>query len=129
MIVGFAVVGSLILTSCGNGLLIAKRLRHITWSHCPETPAVVHLGCLMGDRSRHVGLVIYTYKVAGQTHYGTCKRSFTTPRGALHFIEHCKASQLLARYKPENAEESCLFECEQAEIANQFVEQEKASIN
>lgn len=128
---GFAMVGGLILASCGRGVLIAKRLRHIAWAHCPETLAVAQSACeyMTQDGSRHVGVVLYTYEVAAQTYYGTCQRSFTTSRAALCFIEYCCASQLLARYKPETPEKSCLFECEQADLANQFIEPEQASIN
>lgn len=131
MMTGFAIVGGLILASCGSGLLIARRLRDITWAHCPEIEAVFQSGCtyITEDKSCHVGFVMYSYKVAAQTYYGTCQRSFTKPRAALHFIEQCSGSRLLARYKPENPEESCLFECEQAEIAHQFVEPEQVSIN
>jgi hypothetical protein len=131
MITGFAVVGGLILASCGSGLLIARRMRDLTWAHCPEIQGVVQSGCtyVTDDQSHYVGFVMYSYKVAALTYYGTCQRSFTTPRAALHFIQYCRASRLLARYKPENPEESCLFECEQAEIANQFVEPEQVSIN
>jgi hypothetical protein len=131
MITGFAIVGGLILAGCGSSLLIARRMRDITWAHCPEIQAVVQSGCayISEDRSRYVGFVMYSYKVAGLTYYGTCQRAFTTPRAALHFIEHCSASRLLARYKSENPEESCLFDCEQAEMANLFVEREWGSIN
>lgn len=119
------------LASCGSGLLVARRLRHIAWVQCPEVQAVVQSGCayITDDKSHYVGLVMYSYRVAAQTYYGTCQRSFTTPRAALHFIQHCSASRLLARYKPESPEEACLCECEQAEIANQFVEPEHLSIN
>ena len=131
MMTEFGIVGGQILASCGSGLLIARRLRDLTWAHCPEIQAVVQSGCayITDDQSRYVGFVMYSYKVAAMTYYGTCQRSFTTPRAAMHFIEQCSESRLLARYKPENPEESCLFECEQAEIANQFVEPEQVSIN
>ena len=131
MTIGFAIVGGLILASCGSGLLIARRMRDLTWAHCPEIQAVVQSGCsyITDDQSCYVGLAMYRYRVAAQTYYGTCQRSFTTPRAALYFIERCSASRLTARYKPENPEESCLFECEQAEIVNQFVEPEDLSIN
>jgi|SRR5579863_3374880 len=111
MMIGFAIVGDLILTSCGSGLLIAKRLRDIAWAYCPEVQAAVESGCayLTEDGSRYVGLVIYSYSVAAKTYYGSCRRSFTTPRAALHFIEHSSTSRLTARYKPENPEESRLF--------------------
>lgn len=128
---GFAIAGGLILASCGSGLLITRRMRDLTWANCPEIRAVVQSGYayIADDKSCYVGLVMYSYKVVAQTYYGTCQRSFTTARAAMHFIERCSASQLLARYKPENPEESCLFECEQAEIANQFIEPEQVSIN
>lgn len=124
-------VGGLILANCGSALLIARRMRDLTWAHCPEIQAVVQSGCayITDDKSHYVGFVMYSYKVAALTHYGTCQRSFTTPRAAMRFIEQCSAAQLTARYTPENPEESCLFECEQAEIANQFVEPERWSIN
>jgi hypothetical protein len=131
MMTGFAIVGGLILASCGSGLLIARRMRDLTWAHCPEIQAVVQSGYayIADDKSCYVGLVMYSYKVATLTYYGTCQRSFRTPRAALYFIEYCGASRLIARYKPENPEESCLFECEQAEIVNQFAEPEQVSIN
>jgi hypothetical protein len=131
MITGFAIVGGLILASCGRGLLIAKRMRDLTWAHCPEVKAVVQSGCayITDDHSRYVGFVMYSYTVAALTYYGTCQRSFTTPRAALHFIEYCSASRLTTRYKPENPEESCLCESEQAITANQFAEPEHQSIN
>jgi hypothetical protein len=131
MMTGFAIVGGLILASCGSGLLIARRMRDLSWAHCPETKAVVQSSCtyITDDHSRYIGFVMYSYKVAAQTYCGTCQRSFTTLRGALYFIEDCSASRLSVRYKTENPEESCLFECEQAEMASQFVEPEHVSIN
>jgi len=103
MIVGFAIVRGLILASCGSGLRIARRLRDLTWAHCQEIQAVVQSGCsyITDDHSRYVGFIMYSYKVAAQTYYGTCQRSFKTARAALYFNERCSASRLTARYRPE----------------------------
>jgi len=106
MIAGFVIFAGLLLC----GALIGKRLRYVGL-HCIETAAVVQSGCvyLTEDSQRYVGLVLYSYRAAAQTYYGTCERSFTTPKAALHFIEDCGSSQPLARYKREQPDESYLF--------------------
>jgi hypothetical protein len=96
----------------GTCLLIANRLRHIAWNYCPETPALIQSGCVYraeDKQQRYVGFVLYSYKAETQTYYGTCARSFATPRAALYFVEECSARTLVARYKSETPERSILL--------------------
>ena len=92
---------------------------------CLESSAVVQSGCayLTPDpQGPYTGLVFYSYRAASETYYGTCTRSFSTPREALHFIEDCHTRKLSARYKPESPEASCLFtRLNEAAIAQKFV--------
>jgi hypothetical protein len=111
MVVGL-VAGLLILGS-GGCVLVANRLRQMGWMHCPESPAVVQAGCVYrtGDEQySYVGIVLYSYRVSSQMYYGTRTQPFLTAQDALDYLEGCAAARMLARYKPENPEESCLFE-------------------
>jgi len=97
----------------GGCLLMATRLRQMGWWHCPESPALAKCGYVYRTDVgpyRYAGIVLYTYKVDSLTYYGSCTQWSLTPRDALRFLEHCAASSMLARYKPENPEESCLFD-------------------
>jgi hypothetical protein len=107
-----ALLAGVFLMGCGGCPLIARRLRVMGRVQCPESSAVVQSGCahLTTDPQRpNTELVFYSYGAASETYYGTCTRSFSTPREALHFIEDCRTRKLSTRYKPESPEELCRF--------------------
>jgi hypothetical protein len=81
-------------------------------TNCPESPAVIQSSrvyCSDDDQRPFIGFIRYSYRAGLRTYYGVCSASFLTSQQALQFIEKCHASRTVARYKPENPEESCLF--------------------
>ena len=102
---GFFVMGS-------GSVFVADRLRQMVWANCPECPAVIESGCVYGsddDQLPYIGFIRYSYKAVCRTYSGFCSPIFSTSQDALQFIEMCRASRTVARYKPESPEESCLF--------------------
>jgi len=112
MMFWLGMVGGLLLTGWGSGLLIAKRLREIAWDYCPQTAARFDSGSvyrLVDVERPYVGYVIYSYDVKAKQFSGWCARSFPTRRDAMQFVNDCRAGSLVARYRSENPRESRLF--------------------
>jgi hypothetical protein len=96
----------------GSGLLLANRLGHESWACRPEADATILSATVCPsdhDSSPHVACVIYAYQVKSHDYSGLCAKSFLTRREALKFVAGCWAQTLIARYRPECPEESCLF--------------------
>jgi hypothetical protein len=96
----------------GGSILVADRLRQMAWTNCPECPAVIQSGCVYrsdDDQRPYIVFIRYSYEAESRTYFGFCSPIFSTSEDALQFIEMCRASRTVARYKPESPEESCLF--------------------
>jgi hypothetical protein len=107
-----ALMGGLLLVSCGTGLLVAKRSKDTGWTHCPDASVIVRSGGVRPtDRGdcRHFGYVLYQYQVENQNYAGLCAKDFATPQEAMQFVVQCRADKLVVRFKPESPQDSCLF--------------------
>jgi hypothetical protein len=96
----------------GRGLLLAHRLGHEAWACRPEADATILSATVCPsdhDTSPYVACVIYAYQVRSDDYSGLCAKSFPSHREALKFVTGCWSQTLIARYRPEFPEESCLF--------------------
>jgi len=97
----------------GSGtVLVADRLLQMVWTNYPECPAVIRSSSVYrsdDDQLPYIGFIRYSYEAESQTFLGFCSPMFSTSQDALQFIEMCRASRTVARYKPESPKESCLF--------------------
>lgn len=67
------------------------------------------------DRARHIGEVVYSYRVQGQSYSGRLCRGFVLEGRAKKWLgEYLTGRPVSIRYNPENVSDSMMFEDEQA---------------
>jgi len=103
-----------VLLIIGSSLLfVDKRRGRVAWAQYPEAPVTIEsMNVYASERAKrpYVGRVTYTFLVDGQRRCGWCARSFVTEQQAWEFVGECMSRTLIARYKPENPNESLLFQ-------------------
>jgi hypothetical protein len=105
-------VGNLLAKYARKRPLLAQKLEQAAWAHCPEVPASVESVSVSSSgegRHPHVGCVVYTYHIDGQTYSGMHSRSFASNQEAWEFVGDCRARAVSARYRPGHPAESGLW--------------------
>jgi uncharacterized protein DUF3592 len=108
MLLGFAVGG--LLLGGGGVLLIANRLKSESWACCPKAEATILSAsvCPPDNGGPYVACVIYNYRVEDKDYATLFAEGFATHQDAQLSLDEYRAHPLVARYRPERPQESCL---------------------
>jgi hypothetical protein len=101
-----------LLPARGSLLMFSNRLQHEEWACYPRADATIVSASICPidhDNCPHVACLTYTYRVENDDYSGLYAMSFSTRVGALEFVKDYRDCTLVARFRPECPQESCLF--------------------